>query len=295
MGANLIIRPEKLGDLVVATPVFRAFKESFPSQPLHLLTDDVFGDILRHDPHIDKIITTRWRGTKYPDRPSFKQLHEILRKNGPYERAAILYSNFEIWNWLLAFNGLKQVSQIGGTLAAKILGHHCILRNGYTSGKHMSQLFLEVASKVGAATSGPLPKLYITEEECVAVAIRFPFLHNPKKIFVHAFSLTAMANLSPAAYMRLCIAIANRTEYKFYIIGTAKELGAVDVPLHPRISTELVGNLTLRELMAAITFADLVMGGSSGIVHLSAALGVPTLGLYCPHAHHHEAWGPLGY
>lgn len=290
----LVIRPEKLGDLVVATPVFRAIKESFPDYGLDLLTDEFSASVVQSDPYLDKIIRIPWSASNPRERASFFDLYGLLHREGPYEKALVLYANHDLWNWVLALNGVREVSQIGGTVSAKLLGHSCVLRNGYTSGKHMSQLFLDVAGRIGAETKNPLPELYVSDSEREAIATKFPFLRSGNNILLHPFSLTATANLSPASYMNLSLELANYSDRNFFLIGTSKEAEAIGIPVHPRISKALLGQLSIRELMAAITHADLVMGGSSGIVHLAAALSTPTLGFYCPHARHDEVWGPLG-
>ena len=290
----LVIRPEKMGDLVVATPVFRAIKESFPDYGLDLLTDEFSASVVQSDPYLDKIIRIPWSASNPRERASFFDLYGLLHQEGPYEKALVLYANHDLWNWVLALNGVREVSQIGGTVSAKLLGHSCLLRNGYTSGKHMSQLFLDVAGRIGAETMNPLPELYVSDSEREAIATKFPFLRSGNNILLHPFSLTATANLSPASYMNLSLELANYSGRNFFLIGTSKEAEAIGIPVHPRISKALLGKLSIRELMAAITHADLVMGGSSGIVHLAAALSTPTLGFYCPHARHDEVWGPLG-
>lgn len=290
----LVIRPEKLGDLVVATPVFRAIKQSFPDHGLDLLTDEFSASVVQHDPNLDKIIRIPWSASDPSERASFFHLSRLLRQEGPYEKALVLYANHDRWNWLLALNGVGRVAQIGGTVSAKLLGHSCVLRNGYSSGKHMSRLFLDVAARVGAETKNPLPQLYVSDQEREDVAARFPLLRSGKNILLHPFSLTATANLSPPSYMKLCLELAEHSNRTFCLIGTSKEAEVIGMPDHPRISKALLGKLSIRELMAAITHADLVMGGSSGIVHLAAALSTPTLGFYCPHARHDEVWGPLG-
>jgi ADP-heptose:LPS heptosyltransferase len=290
----LVIRPEKMGDLVVSTPVFRAIKESFPDYGLDLLTDEFSASVVQSDPYLDKIIRIPWSASNPRERASFFDLYGLLHREGPYEKALVLYANHDLWNWVLALNGVREVSQIGGTVSAKLFGHSCVLRNGYTSGKHMSQLFLDVAGRIGAETKNPLPELYVSDSERKAIATKFPFLRSGNNILLHPFSLTATANLSPASYMNLSLELANYSDRNFFLIGTAKEAEAIEIPDHPRISKALLGQLSIRELMAAITHADLVMGGSSGIVHLAAALSTPTLGFYCPHARHDEVWGPLG-
>jgi len=291
--ANLIVRPEKLGDLVVATPVFRAFKETFPDQPLHLLTDDRSAAVVERDPHLDRIIRLPWYGHQCSQRPSWRSTFESVRASGPYQRAAILYPSEEGWNWILALNRVPHVAQLGGTFSALLLGHACVLRKNHVEGRHMSDLFLSVAEKLGAVTADSCPRLYVGEEERAAILARFPSLREPGKIFVHAFSVSTAPNLSPRSYFALCSHLAAGGR-RVYLVGTRSELEGAGLPPPPGISTELVGALNLRELMAACSQADLVIGGSSGVVHLAAALGVPTLALQCPHANHHLTWGPRG-
>ncbi len=291
--ANLVIRPEKLGDLVAATPVFRAFKESFPDQPLHLLVDEGCGTVVERDPFVDRIIRIPWRGRHRGERPSWRSIVHTLRREGHYQRAAILYANLDGWNWASMLAGARQIAQLGGTVSAKLLGHSCVLRRGHTDGLSISELFLSVAGALGATAPGGLPRLYLGEEEREAVRVRFPFLREPGNFFVHAFSVSTAPNLSPGAYFSLCRHLAGSGR-RIYLIGTRAELEKAALPSDPAISTELVGALNLRELMAACSHADLVIGGSSGIVHLASALGVPTLALYCPHANHHLVWGPRG-
>lgn len=55
---------------------------------------------------------------------------------------------------------------------------------------------------------------------------------------------------------------------------------------------DLSGRLALAELTDVLRFADLVVSVNTGVVHLSAALGVPTVSLEGPTRP--ERWGPVG-
>jgi hypothetical protein len=48
------------------------------------------------------------------------------------------------------------------------------------------------------------------------------------------------------------------------------------------IDAELLGRLSLRELMAVCSVASLVVCDSTGVVHVAAALGTATVCFYCP-------------
>ncbi len=62
------------------------------------------------------------------------------------------------------------------------------------------------------------------------------------------------------------------------------------VPMRRRI--DLAGNLDLLAAAACLGRADLFVGNDSGLMHLAAAMGVPTLGLFGPSREEH--YGPWG-
>jgi len=66
------------------------------------------------------------------------------------------------------------------------------------------------------------------------------------------------------------------------------------VVLHPRV-INLMGQLTVRELMAVIGAAQVVVSGATGPAHLAAALSVPTVSLFDPRWNNLPTrWKPLG-
>jgi len=64
------------------------------------------------------------------------------------------------------------------------------------------------------------------------------------------------------------------------------------IPADRRI--DLVGRIGLAEAGACLARAALYVGNDSGLMHLAAAVGVPTLGLFGPSpVEHYAPWGPL--
>lgn len=65
------------------------------------------------------------------------------------------------------------------------------------------------------------------------------------------------------------------------------------VPEDRRI--DLVGKLHLLDVCAALRRCAFYVGNDSGLMHMAAASGIPTLGLFGPSREEHYApWGPLG-
>jgi ADP-heptose:LPS heptosyltransferase len=83
------------------------------------------------------------------------------------------------------------------------------------------------------------------------------------------------------------------------LIGAPSEVGttALAAAAAPRARAaerllDLSGGLSLGELVALLSRADLVVSNDSGPMHLAAALGVPTLGLFGPETP--RRYGPIG-
>jgi ADP-heptose:LPS heptosyltransferase len=294
--SNLIIRPEKLGDIVVSTPLFRAFKESFPDQQLHLLTDEKFADVLKYDPHIDKIITIPWKGRKRGQRPSFLHIRSILSSYS-YEKAAVLYSGFEGWNWLCASLGIKEVAQLGGTKSALLFGHKMILRRDQYAERHIRDWYLDVAKSLGANSSDPNPEVLIRKEEVIHFKMRFPEYAKEagRGVLLHLGGSPEGENVSICKFAEWVPEISSSLNMPVYLTGTPAEKKVWTTNHGSLGKQELLGHLSIREMMVAVSLAGIVVCNSTGIIHIASALGRPTLGLYTADpSNSSRVWGPLG-
>ncbi|QNH62863.1 glycosyltransferase family 9 protein [Hymenobacter sediminicola] len=92
--------------------------------------------------------------------------------------------------------------------------------------------------------------------------------------------------------------LLHQAGHRVFVTGTEAEGQELQVWLaeyQPYITAELTGQLTLRQLLAFIGSADGLVAGSTGPLHMAAALGRYTLGLYPPiRPMHPGRWAPLG-
>lgn len=295
--ANLVIRPEKLGDLIVAIPTMRAFKETFPSEELHVLTDSRFQEVLQGEHYIDKIIAIDWKAKDRDKRDSFIHILKKLNSSSySYRRAAILYSNCSLWNWLAAFLRIRSVSQIGGTRSAFFLGHKIIRRKGYeTTKKHFRDFYLDVAASLGAHTINSVPEISVAETEVRDLLARFPTYRTAsKKIILHLGASPEGENYGADAMLALAPTLAKACEATVYLTGTHVEKMRVTLPRNDLVKDDFLGNVTLREMMVLLSQSDLCIMNSTGTIHLAAALGCKVIGLYgCQPGNDVHAWGPI--
>jgi ADP-heptose:LPS heptosyltransferase len=293
----LVIRPEKLGDLVVATPVLRALRHTYPSAKISVLTDQAYGVILQDDPFIDELIPISWKCRSLGRHDSILSIAGKLRA-GRFDLALILYANWSGWNMVAALSGIPKVVQLGGTWLAKILGHQMVRRHAYKRNLHYRDYYLEVASKAGAflppGDEGN-PRLYLKEEESHSFSNRFPRTQGKKRLIIHPFGHGSSPNYSLQSYADLALRCVEELGAEVFITGGENDMLGWNAPAHPLIRNDWLGTMSLREIMAACANVDTVVCGSTGIIHLAAALGTPTVGIYCPHpGSHPKAWGPIG-
>jgi len=291
LSAQLVIRPERLGDLVIATPALRALKENFPDRPLHVLTDHSFAEVLRHDPHVDKIIPIHWRGRRSSQRDSFLHILGLLRK-GKYHSAYILYAGWDGWSWLLKMAGVPNVTQLGGTKSALLFGHKMILRKGHHDTKHYVDWYLEVVRSHGACSQDRIPKLYLTDSERTSFLQKFPDWKERKtRVIVHPFKPGSAPHFGIDGYQKLVRALL-KMDLGVIISGT-KQDAATWLPIDGT-NNDILGTVSVREFMCATEIADLLIADSTGVIHVAAGLGTKTLGFYCPSIGAGPAlWGPI--
>jgi heptosyltransferase-2 len=140
------------------------------------------------------------------------------------------------------------------------------------------------------------PALILSDEERSAGERLWRSLRSPR-IVIHPGGVSARRWRSEH-YRDLSLELA-RAGYGVVLTGSASErleFGRVlpDGALPVEISN-LMGRLSVRELMGLIARADAVVSGATGPAHLAAALDTPTVSLFDPRKNNLPVrWKPLG-
>jgi ADP-heptose:LPS heptosyltransferase len=77
----LFIRIDRIGDMVLSTPALRAIKHTFPGANLTVLASRANAPLLRHDPHVDRVIVWE-QGSKGISPTGFLRQAARLAKTG---------------------------------------------------------------------------------------------------------------------------------------------------------------------------------------------------------------------
>lgn len=280
MNRILVVRQDKLGDLLLSTPVFEALKMTFPEAEVVLACPETLQGVLRNDPFIDRTISAVYR-------PRIRERLKIALdwRRQRFEAALLLKAESGAHSMIARLAGIK--IRVGATekafrgrlltrnLAPVIEGRHEVLRN------------LAFAEALGA---------YLPEPQ-----LRFQPLGAPPDV--------------PERFVALCVGTGGTSHplraahYAEIALGAEKETGLPVVlfggpeaaDLGAEIGKEFrgpsrIGQLNLDELALALQKADVVICGNTAPAHLAAAMGASVVMFEAtpPAKERIERWRPWG-
>ena len=289
----LIIRPDRIGDVVLTTPLIRSIRESFPDSFIGVMVHPSNVPLLEGNPHINVLLTDDPGGIDAGKRGFWKQVGNLRKHNFnvglmpfPRERHA----------WMMSLAGISFRVGVGHKLYQMITFTRFVSRRKYIPLRHEAEYMLDLGLKIGATFHTVTPRLYLTEEEkmiarsgLVSRGISF----DKSVIAVNPLSRSSSPNWKPERYTELI----ERLLLRYSVIIN---LGPHEVERRALFSDvenlgAVVMSQPLRDHMATVANCDLLISSSTGSMHIAAALRVPTLSLFCPlTACSPLLWGPLG-
>ena len=161
-----------------------------------------------------------------------------------------------------------------------LLSHRVAIRPG----QHRTEGFLDLVSVFGALpVSGPIPLTFPSTERGYVDALfkNQGLTPEDRPVLVNPAAAKTPRAWSSGRFQRLAETIANRHGgIPVLVHQRAPFKTAENWPSNPLIRT--VKGLTLVQLGAIIERCRLYVGNDSGPMHIAAALGVPTVGIYGP-------------
>jgi len=285
----LLVRTDRVGDLVLTTPAINALRKSRPAAHITVLASPYAAEILRGHPSVDGIIL---------DKPL-----PLLARELRAENFDVCVHFFVTFRTALAARLARIPRRIGP--ASKIWSVFFSERarqDRSSAPGHEADFNLGLLSPLGADARGAKTSLFITPEERAEadryLARKCGLAGNGELFVLHPGSSGSAPAWPPEHYAGLADKIAaSMPEAKVLVTGSAREL-----PLLRRVRDAMSGKaalmdepVSLRLMMAVIARARLVATNSTGPLHIAVALGTPTVSFY-PRLKGCSAgrWGPYG-
>ena len=282
----LLVRPDGIGDQIVSLPVASALRRQCPEAHVTFLSSQAAAPVLQHHPDLDAIETVAGGET-------LRDLIRVFR--GGYDAAIFLKPFRRLM--LAAFLARIPLRVATGYRWYSVLANRRVYQHRSQFARHESEYNLELLVGLGLQPA-PLerPRLVVTEAEAQWAAHRLGPISAPR-VVVHPGGFSTR-HWSTARYARLARRL---TEHGYGVILTGNqaegerfrnESGWRDGA--SATVCDLMGHMTVRQLMAIIASSQVLVSGATGPAHVAAALGVRTLSLFDPRRNNAPArWGPL--
>lgn len=291
----LIIRVGALGDTLLMIPLIQAIRDYHPGVYIELAGNGEYLSIVRGFPMADKVLS--WH------QPGLGQLYIPRSSLSPYWQ-----DYFASFDWILAYTQEPILAENLKKAARGLVLFYPPLPFSQEQ-RHIVTYLLESLKPFGIDSlpldrpSGipfyPSPLVHLKEED-VQQAEQFlqeiSQIINPGQpiIAIHPGSGSLKKCWPVDSFAWLCLKLNNWLSIKICLIGGPADEQAFN-SLKQRLnglSPILFKDLPLGTLAAFLSHCDLYLGNDSGVTHLAAALGVPTIALFGPTDP--RVWAPLG-
>lgn len=283
----LIVRPDGIGDVLLSLPVATQLRRLVPGVTIGFLTSPTVAPLFDRHPDVDYVRTIRFTDP-------FKELRLAFSQG---VEAAIFLKPFRRLMWAAWMAGVP-VRVASGYRWYSPLANRPIYEHRSEFSKHESEYNVDMLKGLGLNPQPVSPPvLTLTEAERDAGASRWSRLPSPR-VVVHPGGVSAR-RWRLEHYRDLVVTLTN-SGYGVVLTGSEQERtefgkGLPTSAVSPPGVVNLMGNLSLRELMSVIANAHVVVSGATGPAHLAAALDVPTISLFDPRRNNLPVrWKPLG-
>lgn len=282
-----ISRIDNLGDVLLTLPVAGVLKQTFPHLKIIFIARRYAQALVESYPAVDEFIA--WDDLeKSPQELKTYNVDAIIHA---FPRAVIakLAKQAKIpfrigtnrrWYNLLNCNVWVNFSRAKSSL-------------------HEAQLNLKLLKPFGLKTEYSLqeivPYLQLKSSNSIPAFVQEKLKPNRFNLVLHPCSNGNTREWSLENYEKLIVSLP-REKFNIVITGTEKEKDYLQPLLKDQLGAiDLVGRLTLPELIALFAHSHGLVAASTGPLHIGAALNIHALGLYpAYHSAGPNRWQPLG-
>lgn len=283
----LLVRPDGIGDEILCLPVATALRRLMPQARVTFLSSLYAAPLLNHHPDLDAVWTVTGR----------EPLSELIAMFRRDVDAAIFLKPFRRLMWA-AFLARVPIRVATGYRWYSLLANRRIYEHRKDFSKHETRYNVDMLKGLGLSPDAPsAPELVVTDEERRCAKERLQAVRTPR-VVLHPGGFAAR-RWRVEHYRELAERL-RQSGLGVVVTGSQPEGRQFQdevlsrSPL-PQGVLNVMGQLSVRELLAVIAESHAVVSGATGPAHIAAACGVPNVSLFDPRRNNLPTrWQPLG-
>ena len=293
----LIVRTDRIGDVVLTTPAIYALRNAYPSARISILVSQLTVDLVDGNPHIDEIIVDDREGLH---KGLLGYINLVRKIKSKHFDLAVVYHTKKRTNLMCFLSGIPwrlgyKDKKFGYLLTMPVKDDR------HLGIKHEAQYCLDLLDTLGIESKLVDPYLPIHERNEVWVAQllkKYNINEENKIIAIHPGASDPSKCWPVERFLELMENLNLNEAVRFIIIGSrniekiAGQMSAqVKVP-----PINLVAKTSVGEMVSLLKRCDLLVSNDSGPVHIASALGTPVISIFTRNQPgiNPERWKPLG-
>jgi heptosyltransferase-2 len=285
----LVVRTDRIGDVLLSTPVVEALRLKFPAAYIAILVSKGAKEVVDANPFLNEVLVDEG------ERAS--RLAEKLRVKR-FDTAIVLHPTPRL-AWALSRAGIPV--RVGtGYRGYSFLFTKRVYEHRRTAVRHELEYNLSLAEALGASLKDPQPKVFLSPDDKRWAKERLDkagVREGERLVGIHPGSGGTARDWRPECFGELGEKIQKELGARIIVTGAKEERRLADV-VASRMSKPpimVTGETSLKQLSAILEKESVFVSNSTGPMHLAAAVGTKVVAMFPPiRACSPRRWGPWG-
>jgi len=285
----LIVRTDRIGDVLLSTPVVEALRLKYPGAHIAMLVSGQTKEILEGNPFLNEVLVDEG------DKAS--RLAQRLKAK-KYDAAVLLHPTPRL-AW--ALSRAKIPIRVGtGYRGYSFLFSKRVYEHRKTAERHELEYNLSLAGALGATIKDPEPKIFLSSEDRAWAKERLAkaeVKEGEKLVGIHPGSGGTARDWKPERFGELGERIQKEIGARAVVTGVEAErdLANIVASRMSRTPVMIIGETNLKRLTAVLEQEMAFVSNSTGPMHLAAAVGTKVVTIFPPiRTCSPRRWGPWG-
>ena len=276
----LIVRTDKIGDLVLSTPVIKAVRDAYPDSYIAAMVRPYAHEIIKDNPHLNEVITYEKAKRGIGILNDLKFILKLRKKK--FDLALVLHPKNRT-HIIMLLAGIPE--RIGynkklGRLLTKKIPH--LKEYGL---KHEIDYTLDIVRYIGINPKEK--KLYVNVDKDADKRVGDIFVKNgiskgDTVVAIHPGSSCGSKRWSVERFAKVADLLVEKYGAKIVIIAGPHDriFGDKTAGSMKAKNTNLSGKTTVSDIVSILKRSSLFISNDSGPVHMACAIGTPTISIF---------------
>ena len=290
----LIVRTDRLGDVVLTTPSIKALRDHFPRAHITVLIAPGTRPLVEGNPHVDAVIVDDRKKDHRGLMGFFRLIRSIRHRHFDL---AIVFHTKRRTNLLCFLAGIRHRLGYRNDKFGFLL-NHSVKDERVKGTRHEAQYCLDLLKPLGIECEHleTFISIGVEASDWAGQLFQKEGLRSPIAT-VHAGASDPSKQWPPEYFVEVIEHLAERHGCRIVLIGTADQRGVVS-EIQKKTGLpflDMTGRTSVTQLAALLQRCDILVSNDSGPVHLADAVQTPVVSIFTRNQPgiNPERWRPL--